>query len=176
MANWFDDLLGANYAVGGIHAVRRMLVNPTNFYANDDPANGRYNLFQFGAGAPVPSIKYWCQAAPAVNADRWTDAQGVIRTAPRPIVVPVAFGASTITWICTGNTLLTDTVTFTVQKNGVDTSLVLAIAPGTLFYTPQASMAGFVNWNAGDTIDLKIRQNGTAVQANWFSQLIIGGV
>jgi hypothetical protein len=179
MSNMFDDLLGANFSVAGINAVRRALVNTTNFFAQDNPGADRYDLRQFGLGVDLPpSLKFWWQAAPGIAAtSRWTNSLGVLQTTERPIPVPASgFIITTMTWICTGNPLLTDNVTLTLQKNGADQALTLTIPAGTSFYTPLSiPPGGGVTYSAGDTIDLKIRQSGATAQANWYCQVLLGG-
>jgi hypothetical protein len=175
--SWFDDLLGSNLWVAGKAAVSRGVINAVNFLADDNPGQDRYDLSKGLGLGPVPSIKFWWQDAPAINADRYTNTRGILSAAARPAPVPgVGFILNTLTWVCTGNPLITDTTTLTVMQNGAPTALTLVIPAGTALYTPVVVTTSNVFFSGGDTFDLRIRQNGTTARLNWYSQVLVGGV
>lgn len=120
-----------------------------------------------GPTGPTRSIYDWnCQSSPATTADRWTRrGQGAFVGA---VCCQVLVGqATTLTSMSVkiyGTALSTDSVTFTLQKNGVDTALTATVAAG----GTSASGSGSIAIAKGDYLTVKANGSGTEAQANWW--------
>lgn len=120
-----------------------------------------------GQTGPTRSGFDWnVQQAPGVNANRWARRGGSawINAILCQIVVGAATTLTKITVKIYGTALVTDSVVFTLQKNGVDTGLAVTLTAG----STAVSATGSVSVGRGDYLTMKAVQSGSESQTNFW--------
>ncbi len=181
--SWFDDLLNIQIWKDGIALPRRQVVNVTIPDSADSGGSLVDNPGQDRSDLTLPRFRphwlWFLSHAPAVNAVRYIrpyrDIYDTSFAVSRALPVPKAFQPRYFGWHAAGFAL-SDAITFTIVKNGVDTGVVLNIPAGAPpgignIFTSALS----VSFAKGDSLGVKVLQAGTAVQNSWHAQLTLGG-
>lgn len=128
-----------------------------------------------GATGFPGNIQWGAAAAAAANADRFfvSSFAALASTTAAGNTLLAKSGTLTSIYAAHGGTpLATDSVTYTLQVNTVDTALTCTIAPGGTAANLTGQAVAVV---AGDLLRMKVRQNGTEVQAALQARVAISG-
>lgn len=160
---------GTGLATSGTDTTKALMSDGAGGFVMAAPSGGA--VFGTGAGQPI-AIGQTAYTGPAMSVNTtelWTSTEGTVST---PIPAAVTFSKFYVRIFVAGSTA--SNLTFTVRKNGVDTTITKAVvnnaaAPAT--YSDTAHTATFA---AGDLLSVKIVNadgaNASATIAGWMLQ------
>lgn len=124
-----------------------------------------------GLTGPTRSSFDWnTTQAPAANASRWARRSSAAFSATilGQIIVGTTTTLTSLVATVYGTPLVTDSITFTLQKGGVDTALTVTLAAGAATATGTGSVAVV----PGDYLTVKALQSGTEAQGSFILNLL----
>lgn len=121
--------------------------------------------FQQGpTGSPRAVFSWVYSNGVATSADRWVQRASTTATSQEAGGQTVVVYARTLVRLVVtilGTPYTTDSATYTLRKNGVDTALTVTLAAG----ASSASATGSVSLAPGDRLTMKLNQSGTEATA-----------